>query len=78
MEKLYTVRKKRPGADCGSDHELPISKLRFKLKKVGKTTSHSYMTQTSYDHRVKVDSLEKILMLGGIWGRRRRGQQRMR
>ena len=26
----------------------------------------------------KVDSLEKTLMLGGIWGRRRRGQQRMR
>ena len=26
----------------------------------------------------RVDSLEKILMLGGIWGRRRRGQQRMR
>ena len=25
-----------------------------------------------------VDSLEKTLMLGGIWGRRRRGQQRMR
>ena len=24
------------------------------------------------------DSLEKTLMLGGIWGRRRRGQQRMR
>ena len=26
----------------------------------------------------RVDSLEKILMLGGIGGRRRRGQQRMR
>ena len=26
----------------------------------------------------KVDSLEKTLMLGGIWGRRRRGRQRMR
>ena len=25
-----------------------------------------------------VDSLEKTLMLGGIWGRRRRGRQRMR
>ena len=24
------------------------------------------------------DSLEKTLMLGGIWGRRKRGQQRMR
>ena len=26
----------------------------------------------------RVDSLEKTLMLGGIWGRRRRGWQRMR
>ena len=26
----------------------------------------------------RVDSLEKILMLGGIGGRKRRGQQRMR
>ena len=26
----------------------------------------------------RVDSLEKTLMLGGIWGRRRRGQQRIR
>ena len=26
----------------------------------------------------RVDSLEKTLMLEGIWGRRRRGQQRMK
>ena len=32
-----------------------------------------------FDHRMRrVDSLEKTLMLGGIGGRRRRGQQRMR
>ena len=30
--------KERPGADCGSDHELLIAKFRLKLKKVGKTT----------------------------------------
>ena len=30
--------KTRPGADCGSDHELLIGKFRFKLKKVGKNT----------------------------------------
>ena len=33
--------KTRPGADCGSDHELLIAKFRFKLKKVGKTTRPS-------------------------------------
>ena len=30
--------KTRPGADCGSHHELLITKFRLKLKKVGKTT----------------------------------------
>ena len=30
--------KTRPGANCGSDHELFIAKFRLKLKKVGKTT----------------------------------------
>ena len=28
----------RPGADCGSDHELLIAKFRLKLKKGGETT----------------------------------------
>ena len=37
MEKFYTA-KTRPGAGCGSDHELFIAKFRLKLKKVGKTT----------------------------------------
>ena len=39
MEKLYKSAKTRPGADCGSDHELFIAKFRLKLKKVGKTTT---------------------------------------
>ena len=30
--------KTRPGADCGSDHELIIAKFRLKFKKAGKTT----------------------------------------
>ena len=33
VEKLYTVRKKKTGADCGSDHELIIAKFRLKLRK---------------------------------------------
>ena len=36
-EALYR-QQKRPGADCGSDHELLIAKFRFKLKKMEKTT----------------------------------------
>ena len=38
MEKLYTVNKKKTGADSGSEHELLIAKFRLKWKKVGKTT----------------------------------------
>ena len=66
MEKLYTVskkKKKRPGADCGSDHELLIAKFRLKLKKVGKT-SRSFrcdLTQIPYDYAVEVTNRFKGL-----------------
>ena len=43
-EALYRQQKTRPGADCGSDHELLSAKFRLKLKKVGKTPDHSGMT----------------------------------
>ena len=48
--------KTRPGADCGSDHELLISKFRLKLKKIGKTT-RPFMYDLSLipnDYRVEV------------------------
>ena len=56
MEKLYTVNKLRPGADCGSDHELIIAKFRRKLKKVGKTTRpfRYDLSQIPYDYTVEV------------------------
>ena len=56
MEKLYTVNKTRPGADCGSDHELLIAKFRLKLKKVGKTTRQFRydLSQIPYDYIVEV------------------------
>jgi len=38
MENLYTVRKNKLRANCGSDHEHLIAKFRLKFKKVGKTT----------------------------------------
>ena len=34
----------RPGADCGTDHELLIAKLGLKLKKVGKPLDQLGMT----------------------------------
>ena len=36
--------KTRPGANCGSDHELLIAKFRLKVNKVGKPLDHSGMT----------------------------------
>ena len=48
--------KTRPGADCGSDHELLITKFRFKLKKVGKTARplRCDLNQIPYDYTVEV------------------------
>ena len=65
MEKLYTVRKKRMGADCGSDHELLIAKFRLKLKKVGKTTRPYDLNQIPYDYTVEVTNRFKGLDLTG-------------
>ena len=47
--------KTRPGADCGSDHELLIAKFRLKLKKVGKITRPCRydLNQILYDYTVK-------------------------
>ena len=64
-EKLCTVSKKRPGADCGSDYELLIAKLRLKLKKVGKTTRlfRYDLNQIPYDYTVEVRNRFKGLDL---------------
>ena len=65
MEKLYTVSKTRPGADCGSNHELLIAKFSFKLKKVGKTTRlfRYDLNQIPYDYTVGVRNRVKGLDL---------------
>ena len=57
--------KTRPGADCGSDHELLTAKFRFKLKKVGKTTRPFRYDQNKipYDYIVKVTNRFKALDL---------------
>ena len=65
MKKLYTVSKNKTRADCGSDHELLIAKLRLKLKKVGKTTRpfRYHVNQTPYDYTVEVTNRFKGLDL---------------
>ena len=58
-------QKTRPGADCGSDHELLIAKFRLKLKKVRKTTrAYRYgLNQVPYDYTVEVRNRFKGLDL---------------
>ena len=57
--------KTRPGADCGSGHEILIAKFRLKLKKVGKTTrSFRYeLNQVPYDYTMEVRNRFKGLDL---------------
>ena len=57
--------KTRPGADCGSDHELLITKFRLKLNKVGKTSRpfRYDLNQIPYDYTVEMPSRFKGLNL---------------
>ena len=57
--------KTRLGADCGSDHVLPISKCRLKLKEVGKTTRpfKNDLNQIPYNYTVEVTNRFKGLDL---------------
>ena len=57
--------KTRPGTDCGSDHELLITKFRLKLKKVGKTARpfRYDLNQIPYGYSVEVRNRFKGLDL---------------
>ena len=64
-EALYSQQKQDQELNCGSDHELLITKFRLKLKKVGKTTRPSRydLNQIPYDYTVEVRSRLKGLDL---------------
>ena len=57
--------KTRPGADCGSDHELLIAKFRLKLKTIGETTRpfRYDLNQIPYNYIVEVTNRLKGLDL---------------
>ena len=65
MEKLYTVSKNKPGANCGSNHELLFATFRLKLKKAGKTTRpfRYDLNQIRYVYTVQVRNRFKGLDL---------------
>ena len=56
---------RKPGADCGSDHELLNAKFRLKLKKVGKNTRpfRYDLNQIPHDYTVKMRNTFKGLDL---------------
>ena len=62
-EALYSQKKTRPGADCGSDHELLTTKFRLKFKKAGKTTRSYDLNQIPYHYTVEVANRFKGLDL---------------
>ena len=64
-EALYSQQKTRPGADCGSDHKLLMTKFRLKVKKVEKTsTPFRYdLHQIPYDYTVEMRNRLKGLDL---------------
>ena len=66
--------KTRPGADCGLDHELLITKFRLKLKSVRKTTRpfRYDLNPIPYDYTVEVRNRFKGVDLidrlpDGLW-----------
>ena len=55
-EALYSQKKNKTRADCGSDHELLTAKFRLKLKNIRKATrSFRYdLNQIPYDCTVEL------------------------
>ena len=73
MRNIYSYSF-RPGADCGSDHELLIVKFRLKMRKLGKTTRpfRYGLNQIAYNYTVEVTNRSKKLDLiyrvpGELW-----------
>ena len=67
MRVPWTARRSNQSLLKEINPGCPLEGMMLKLK-------HQY-----FGHPMqRVDSLEKTLMLGGIWGRRKRGQLRMR
>ena len=64
-EALYSQKKTRPRVDCGSDHQLLMTKFRLKLKKVGITTRpfRCEPKQIPYDYTMEVRNKFKGLDL---------------
>ena len=60
--------KTRPGADCGSNHELLIAKFRLKFNKVGKTTRpfRYDINQIPYNYSVELHRFKGLDLIGRV------------
>ena len=59
----------RLGADCGSDHDLLITKFRLKLKKTGKTPRpfRYDLNQIPYEYTVEViNRFQRLELIGRV------------
>ena len=68
-EAVYSQQKARPGADCGSDHQLLIAKLRLKLKKMEKITRpvRYNLNQIPYKYTVEVmNRFKELDLVNGV------------
>ena len=65
IEKLYKSTKTRPGSDCGSNHELLITKSRLKLKKAGKTIRpfRDDLNEILYDYTVEINKIKGLELI---------------
>ena len=61
-EDLYSQQKQRPGADCGSNHELLSARFRLKLKKTTRPFRYD-LNHIPYDYTVEVSNRFKGLDL---------------
>ena len=68
-EALQIAEKRREAKDRGE--KVRYKHLNAEFQRIARRDKKAFLMR-------RVDSLEKTLMLGGIGGRRRRGQQRIR
>ena len=64
MENIYTVSRNKPGADCGSDHQLLIAKYRLKFRCDLNKFLYDYTMEVTNDSRDSIWETECLKSYG--------------